>query len=206
VRAAMDELKDSKQAIGASTLTAAQMLAPPTVLAQASRLNFSTRLFNLLVTNIPGPQLPLYMLGRQLLDLFPIAFLPQNHALAIALMSYNGAIDYGLLGDFDALDDIELIASGIEAELALLVNAAHAVPQPGAVETVPSDATTTVAGATTETPTSAAANGSGGDTSNGAHPGSILPTAPRRSSPGPASDMRAKRARHAQPPPGRSTS
>lgn len=197
VRAAMDELKESKQAIGASTLTAAQMLAPPTVLAQASRLNFSTRLFNLLVTNIPGPQLPLYMLGHQLLDLFPIAFLPQNHALAIALMSYNGGIDYGLLGDFDALDDIELIASGIEEELALLVKAARAAPQPGAVETAPPDASETVP---------PDANGSGGDTSNGAHPGSILPTAPRRSSPGPASDMRAKRARHAQPPRGGSTS
>ena len=74
------------------------------VLAQASRLNFSTRLFNLLVTNVPGPQLPLYLLGRQLQHLFPIAFLPENHALAIAIMSYNGAIDYGLIGDYDALE------------------------------------------------------------------------------------------------------
>ncbi len=97
VRDAMDGLKESKQAVGAATLAAVNNLAPPTVLAQASRLNFSTRLFNLIVTNIPGPQFPLYVLGRKLDDLFPVAFLPENHALAIAIMSYNGGIDFGLL-------------------------------------------------------------------------------------------------------------
>src|SRR5579875_2383449 len=59
VRRAMDGLKESKQAVGAATLAAVNNLAPPTILAQASRLNFSTRLFNLIVTNIPGPQMPL---------------------------------------------------------------------------------------------------------------------------------------------------
>ena len=86
----MDGLKESKQAVGAATLAAVNSLAPPTILAQASRLNFSTRLFNLIVTNIPGPQVPLYVLGRQLVDLFPIAFLPEHHGLAVAIMSYNG--------------------------------------------------------------------------------------------------------------------
>ena len=115
VRRAMDGLKGSKQAVGAATLAAVNNLAPPTILAQASRLNFSTRLFNLLVTNIPGPQFPLYVLGRQLEDLFPLAFLPKNHALAVAIMSYNGGIDYGLLADYDALPDVEVIANGIDA-------------------------------------------------------------------------------------------
>ena len=112
VRTAMDGLKESKQAVGAATLTAVNNLAPPTILAQACRLNFSTRLFNLLVTNIPGPQVPLYVLGRQLKDLFPVAFLPENHALAVAIMSYNGGLDYGLLGDYDALPDIDVVADG----------------------------------------------------------------------------------------------
>ena len=58
--------------------TSVQNLAPPTVLAQASRMNFSTRLFNLLVTNVPGPQFPLYALGRELEELFPVAFLPRQ--------------------------------------------------------------------------------------------------------------------------------
>ena len=110
VRQAMDGLKESKQAVGAEMLTGVQKFAPPTVLAQASRMNFSTRLFNLIVTNVPGPQFPLYVLGRELLDLFPIAFLPNNHALAVAIMSYNGGIDFGLLGDYDAMPDLDELA------------------------------------------------------------------------------------------------
>ncbi|MFZ0090767.1 MAG: wax ester/triacylglycerol synthase family O-acyltransferase, partial [Solirubrobacteraceae bacterium] len=125
ISAAMDGLKESKQAVGAATLAAVNSLAPPTLLAQASRLNFSTRLFNLLVTNVPGPQLPLYVLGRQLDDLFPIAFLPEDHALAVAVVSYNGRLDYGLLGDYDALPDIDRVADGIAASLAELLTAAR---------------------------------------------------------------------------------
>src|SRR3954447_13318647 len=114
VRKAMDGLKESKQAVGAEVLTSVQNLAPPTILAQASRMNFSTRLFNLLVTNVPGPQFPLYALGRELQDLFPVAFLPGNHALAVAIMSYNGGIDYGLLGDYDAMPDLDEFAQMLD--------------------------------------------------------------------------------------------
>src|SRR5829696_4444798 len=124
VRHAMDGLKDSKQALGAEVLAGMQALAPPTVFAQASRLNFSTRLFNLLVTNVPGPQMPLYLLGRELQDLFPVAFLPKNHALAVAIMSYDGGMDFGLLGDYDAMPDIEQLAEMFDASLAELLEAA----------------------------------------------------------------------------------
>jgi diacylglycerol O-acyltransferase len=121
VKAAMDGLKESKQAVGAEVLTGVQSFAPPTILAQASRLNFSTRLFNLIVTNVPGPQVPLYVRGREMADVFPVAFLPKGHALAIAIMSYNGQMNFGLLGDYDALPDIDRVADGIEASLAELV-------------------------------------------------------------------------------------
>ena len=124
VSAEMDDLKESKQAVGAATLVAVNDRMPPTVLAQASRIQFSTRLFNLLVTNVPGPQVPLYILGRKLEDMFPLAFLPENNALAVAIMSYNGQVEYGLLGDFDALPDIGLIADGIDQALEELVAAA----------------------------------------------------------------------------------
>jgi diacylglycerol O-acyltransferase len=124
VRQAMDGLKESKQAVGAEALAGMQALAPPTVLAQASRLNFSTRLFNLLVTNVPGPQLPLYVLGRRLRDLFPVAFLPKRHALAVAVMSYDGGMDFGLLGDYDAMPDIERLAGMLDESLAELLEAA----------------------------------------------------------------------------------
>jgi WS/DGAT/MGAT family acyltransferase len=124
VREAMDGLKDSKQAVGAEVITGLEALAPPTILAQASRLQFSTRLFNLLVTNVPGPQLPLYVLGRELEDLFPIAFLPENQALAIAVMSYHGRMGFGLLGDYDAMDDLESLGDALRAALEELVEAA----------------------------------------------------------------------------------
>jgi WS/DGAT/MGAT family acyltransferase len=121
VKASMDGLKESKQAVGAEVLAGVQSFAPPTILAQASRLNFSTRLFNLIVTNVPGPQLPLYVRGREMADVFPVAFLPKDHALAIAIMSYNGQMNFGLLGDYDAVPDLDRIGDGIEASLAELV-------------------------------------------------------------------------------------
>ena len=80
ISAEMADLKNSKQALGAEVISRFNDFAPPTLLAQASRINFSTRLFNLIVTNVPGPQIPLYVLGRELEEVFPVAFLPQNHA------------------------------------------------------------------------------------------------------------------------------
>jgi WS/DGAT/MGAT family acyltransferase len=127
VKHAMDGLKESKQALGAEVIAGVQNFAPPTILAQASRLNFSTRLFNLIVTNVPGPQFPLYVLGREILAAYPVAFLPQHHALAIAIMSYNGQMNFGLLGDFDALADIDVIAQSIADELDTLVALARQV-------------------------------------------------------------------------------
>ena len=120
VKQAMTGIKESKQAVGAEVLTSVQDFAPPTILAQASRLNFSTRLFNMIVTNVPGPQLPLYVYGREVLDVFPIAFLPRRHGLAVAIISYNGAVNFGLLGDLDALSDIDVLAGGLQDQLAEL--------------------------------------------------------------------------------------
>ncbi len=121
---AMDGLKRSKQALGAEVISRFNDFAPPTLLAQAARINFSTRLFNLIVTNVPGPQIPLYVLGREMEEVFPIAFLPQNHALAVAIMSYNGKVGFGLLADYDSMEDIELLGSGLGDALAELETAA----------------------------------------------------------------------------------
>ena len=180
VKKAMDGLKESKQAVGAATLAAVNDLAPPTILAQASRLNFSTRLFNLIVTNIPGPQFPLYVLGRQLEDLFPIAFLPRGHALAVAIMSYNGELCYGLLGDYDALDDIDVIAAGLEQSLAELLDVAQGrtKPKPAAARSERSDVNGGANGRSTP----------------------VLPSSGTRPKRGPAADMRAKRGRSSSRP------
>jgi diacylglycerol O-acyltransferase len=126
VKREMDGLKESKQALGAEVIASVNNFAPPTILAQASRINFSTRLFNLIVTNVPGPQFPLYVLGRELQDLVPIAFLPEHHALAIAIMSYNGKLNFGLLADYDGLPDLDVIERGIKDSLEELKRAARA--------------------------------------------------------------------------------
>jgi WS/DGAT/MGAT family acyltransferase len=128
VMEAMSGLKESKQALGAEVISGLQDFAPPTLLAQASRLNFSTRIFNLIVTNVPGPQFPLYLLGRELQELIPVAFLPENHALAIAIMSYNGDLDFGLLADYDAMPDIDFVKHCIAESLEELMEAAAAAP------------------------------------------------------------------------------
>ncbi len=124
VKESMDGLKRSKQAAGALVLARIERFAPPTLLAQATRLNFSTRLFNMLVTNIPGPQFPLFVLGRKLESLIPVAFLPRDHALAIAIMSYDGGVDFGLLGDYDAMADIDALGDAILASVSELLAAA----------------------------------------------------------------------------------
>jgi hypothetical protein len=124
VKQAMDGLKESKQAVGAEVLTGLQEFAPPTILAQASRLNFSTRLFNLIVTNVPGPQFPLYLMGRRMLETFPMVPLARNQGLGIALLSYDGHINFGLVGDFDVMWDLDDFASDLRDSLEELAAAA----------------------------------------------------------------------------------
>jgi diacylglycerol O-acyltransferase len=137
VTRAMQGLKQSNQALGAEVITRFNDFAPPTLLAQAARINFSTRLFNLVVTNVPGPQIPLYVLGRELEDIFPVGFLPPHQALFVAIMSYNGGINFGLLADYDSIDDVEVIAEGIERSIAELADAAEAASQEPAPASAP---------------------------------------------------------------------
>jgi hypothetical protein len=99
--------------------------APPTILGQAARLQASQRLVNLLVTNVPGPQLPLYSQGHILDDLFPMAPLGANQALNVAVMSYNGKLGFGLLADYDAVPDLGIIAEGLEKSISELLQAAE---------------------------------------------------------------------------------
>jgi WS/DGAT/MGAT family acyltransferase len=117
LREAMGGLKEGKQAIGAQILTELGGFAPPTVLAQAARLQARQRFFNLVVTNVPGPQMELFILGRKLIDLFPLAPLAQRQALCIAIMSYNGKLNFGLLGDFDAMEDLDNFSRALQHSL-----------------------------------------------------------------------------------------
>jgi WS/DGAT/MGAT family acyltransferase len=120
VHEAMRGLKESGQAVGAEMLTSLADFAPPTILSQAARLQAAQRFFNLTVTNVPGPQFPLYLLGRPLCRVYPHVPLAENCVLGIAIMSYNGRIDFGLVADYDALPDLDDVAAGLDAAIAEL--------------------------------------------------------------------------------------
>ncbi len=125
IRLAMENLKRSGQAVGAQALTNLAGFAPPTILSQAARLQARQRYFNLVVTNVPGPQFPLYLLGHRLRSLYPVVPLARRQALGIAVMSYNGHLGFGLLGDYDALPDLDAIALDLEHSVRLLARAAQ---------------------------------------------------------------------------------
>src|SRR5204863_904461 len=89
-----------------------------------ARLQARQRFFNLVVTNVPGPQFPLYVLGRRMEILYPVVPLASGQALGIAVMSYDGHLGFGLLGDFDALPALETLAGDLEWAIASLSRAA----------------------------------------------------------------------------------
>ena len=124
VHEAMAGLKESGQAVGAQTITQLGDFAPPTILNQAARLQMRQRWFNVVVTNVPGPQFPLYILGHRMLHLYPVVPLAQNQALGIAIMSYDGTLGFGLLGDYDALADLDDLAEDLESAITDLARTA----------------------------------------------------------------------------------
>jgi diacylglycerol O-acyltransferase len=128
ISTAMEDLKKGGQAVGAQVLTNLAGFAPPTILSQAARLQARQPFFNLVVTNVPGPQIPLYLLGRRLQVLYPVVPLAQRQAIGIAVMSYDGHLGFGLLGDYDALPGLEQIASDLKWAITALVRAAGVSP------------------------------------------------------------------------------
>ncbi len=115
VTEAMGDLKASGQAVGAEILTRLTDFAPTTIVSQAARLQPAQRFFNLVVTNVPGPQFPLYVLGRQMESIFPMVPLAQKQALCIGIVSYNGQVNFGLIGDYDAMPDLASFKLDLEA-------------------------------------------------------------------------------------------
>ena len=128
IGATMGDLKQSKQALGATLMTELTDFAPPTIAGQAARLQSRQRFFNLVVTNIPGPQFPLYLMGRKLEAVFPMVPLAKRQAVCFGVMSYDGKVNFGLIGDYDAIGDLDLLAGDLEASIDELV---EAVAPPG---------------------------------------------------------------------------
>ena len=123
---AMKGHKESGQSVGADALVALSGFAPPTLHSLGARAasSFTRHLFNLVVTNVPGPQFPLYAAGAQLLEMFPVVPLAKGQGLCIGLTSYNGGVFYGLNADRDALPDVDVIGSLLEESLAEVSKAA----------------------------------------------------------------------------------
>jgi diacylglycerol O-acyltransferase / wax synthase len=128
VRKSMGDLKQSKQALGATLLTQLADFAPPTVAGQAARLQARQRFFNLVVTNIPGPQFPLYLMGRRMERVFPMVPLAKNQGVCVGIMSYDGQVNFGLIGDYDGMSDLDDLAKDLEASIAELIEAAGGRP------------------------------------------------------------------------------
>jgi WS/DGAT/MGAT family acyltransferase len=117
----MGDLKGSGQAVGAELLTRLTDFAPTTIASQAARLQPAQRFFNLVVTNVPGPQFPLYLMGRRMTSIFPLVPLARRQALCVGIMSYDGRVDFGLVGDYDAMADLESFALDLEGAIAEVV-------------------------------------------------------------------------------------
>jgi WS/DGAT/MGAT family acyltransferase len=134
ISTAMDGLKASKQPLGAEAIWGLndwfRDFAPPVLLGPTAAINFSTRLFNLLVTNFPGPQIPFYALGRELTAIHPVGFLARRHGLAIAILSYNGRVSFGLLADPDSAPGAERLAAHLSTAVAELGEAADRAAAP----------------------------------------------------------------------------
>src|SRR4051794_39117530 len=121
---AMRGLKESGQAVGATALTDLTGFAPPTIIQQASRLVSRQRVVNLVVTNVPGPQFELRLAGRPLTDIFPMVPLGQNLTFGVAIVSYNGTMNFGLVGDFNAMPDLDDLSGDFAQALAEIADAA----------------------------------------------------------------------------------
>jgi diacylglycerol O-acyltransferase len=124
---AMKAHKESGQSVGAEALVALSGFAPPTLHALGARAanSFTRRLFNVVVTNVPGPQFPLYASGARMLEMFPVIPLAAGQAVSIGLTSYDGEVFFGLNADRDAMHDVEVLGSLIEESLAELVAASQ---------------------------------------------------------------------------------
>jgi WS/DGAT/MGAT family acyltransferase len=108
-----EALKAGSQARGGETLVQLAGLAPPVVHSLLARSLFASRLFNITITNVPGPQQPLYGLGSRLTEIFPLVPLAADHSVGIAVVSYDGNLYFGLIGDRDSARDLEVLRVGI---------------------------------------------------------------------------------------------
>ena len=127
VSAQMADLKESKQAVAGEALTSVAEFTPPMLLALGERVaaRAAQRNVNTVTTNVPGPQLPLYSLGRRMEAVYPFVPLAGQIRLGVAMFSYDGTVYFGITGDFDTCADVEVLSDGIEAGMEDLLHLAR---------------------------------------------------------------------------------
>jgi len=140
----VDRLKARKQAVGADFLLNLAGFAPATLHAMVARASLRSIGFNLVVTNVPGPQFPLYCRGAKMVEAFPIAFLYEGQLVSVAIFSYLGWLNFGYLADAQGLPDVNVFAKCVEKGFTELLAAARKrqtgsaiVELPGAERTRP---------------------------------------------------------------------
>ncbi|MGB5169011.1 MAG: wax ester/triacylglycerol synthase family O-acyltransferase [Acidimicrobiia bacterium] len=142
VRAETERLKETNQALGAATLVRVSTGAPATLVALGARLAANARPFNMTVTNVPGPQFPLYMLDARMEASYPLVPLWESHGVGIAMFSYDGTVSWGINGDFAVMPDLDVFSETVLESFAELLAAAENAPEPepeveSELETVP---------------------------------------------------------------------
>lgn len=113
-------LKAGNAALGAATMLDLAALAPPVLHSLIARSLYATRLFNITITNVPGPQIPLYTMGARLRDIYPLVPLAAEHSVGIAIFSYDGRVSIGISADRDSCPDLDVLVCGVSRELAEL--------------------------------------------------------------------------------------
>lgn len=127
IRVQMENLKQSRQAVAAETLTSLSGFAPPLLLALGTRVatraarRMPRRAIGTVTTNVPGPQHPLYALGRRVVEVFPYVPLASPMRVGVAVFSYSGRLNFGVSADYDSVPDLEVLTEGIEAGMTELV-------------------------------------------------------------------------------------
>jgi WS/DGAT/MGAT family acyltransferase len=145
IRDQMDDLKQTRQAVGAQALTELAGFAAPTLLALGTRLmmRFPQPVMQAATTNVPGPRFPLYMLGRQMVQIYPYVPIGNNILISIGVFSYLDQLNLGINADFDAVPDIAVLSAGIRAGIDELLELAEPTAQENRTVAKPRAATRT---------------------------------------------------------------
>jgi WS/DGAT/MGAT family acyltransferase len=132
IRGEMDGIKQTKQAVAGDVLSSMSGFAPPLLLALGSRLVTASPRLNMhtATTNVPGPQQPVFTLGRRLLESYPFVPVVGSIRIVVAIFSYDGGLYFGVTGDYDGAADIATLTSGIESGMAELLRLAEPARKP----------------------------------------------------------------------------